>query len=51
MFRSVSHVPSPTDIVFDEYELLPGGASCGDGDMTKDRALYFRLTMSLAKPA
>jgi hypothetical protein len=33
VFFSVSHVPSPTCSVFEEYELLPGGASCGDGDM------------------
>lgn len=26
-------MPSPTDIVFEEYELLPGGDSCGEGDM------------------
>ena len=31
--REVSHVPSPTDIVFEVYELLPGGDSCGEGDM------------------
>jgi len=28
-----SHVPSPTCIVAELYELLPGGASCGEGDM------------------
>ena len=33
VFRCVSHVPSPTNIVFEEYVLLPAGASCGDGDM------------------
>lgn len=27
MFRCVSHVPSPTYIVFDEYVLLPAGVS------------------------
>ena len=26
-------MPSPTDIVFEVYELLPGGDSCGEGDM------------------
>ena len=31
--REASHVPSPTDIVFEVYELLPGGDSCGEGDM------------------
>ena len=29
----LSHVPSPTCNVFDEYVLLPGGASCGAGDI------------------
>jgi hypothetical protein len=33
VFFSVSHVPSPTCKVFEEYELLPGGASCGEGDI------------------
>lgn len=33
VFFSVSHVPSPTCNVFEEYELLPGGASCGEGDI------------------
>ena len=33
MFLDVSHVPSPTVMVFEEYELLPAGANCGDGDM------------------
>jgi len=36
VLREVSHVPSPTDIVFEEYELLPGGASCGEGDIMPD---------------
>jgi hypothetical protein len=34
VFFSVSHVPSPTNKVLEEYELLPGGANCGEGDMT-----------------
>ena len=29
----LSHVPSPTVMVSELYELLPAGASCGDGDM------------------
>jgi hypothetical protein len=29
----LSHVPSPTCRVFEEYEVLPGGASCGAGDI------------------
>jgi hypothetical protein len=33
VFFPVSHVPSPTCNVLEEYELLPGGASCGEGDM------------------
>lgn len=33
VFFSVSHVPSPTCNVFEEYELLPGGANCGEGDI------------------
>ena len=33
VFLEESHVPSPTYIVSDEYMLLPGGASCGDGDI------------------
>ena len=36
MFLEESHVPSPTDIVPEEYELLPGGASCGEGDILVD---------------
>jgi hypothetical protein len=31
----LSHVPSPTCKVLDEYELLPGGASCGAGDIAQ----------------
>ena len=30
MFRWVSHVPSPTYMVFDEYVLLPAGVSPED---------------------
>ena len=30
VFLSESHVPSPTCSVFEEYELLPGGASDED---------------------
>ncbi len=33
VFFVASHVPSPTDIVPEVYELLPAGASCGDGGM------------------
>ncbi len=33
VFFVASHVPSPTLIVPEVYELLPAGASCGDGDM------------------
>ena len=33
VFRCESHVPSPTYIVGELYVLLPGGASCGEGDM------------------
>lgn len=33
VLRVASHVPSPTVIVFEEYELLPAGESCGEGDM------------------
>ncbi len=41
VFFVASHVPSPTFIVFEVYELLPAGASCGDGDiMPGDRRVY-----------
>lgn len=33
VFLDASHVPSPTFIVFEVYELLPAGASCGEGDI------------------
>jgi hypothetical protein len=33
VLRSVSHVPSPTYIVLEEYVLLPGGVSSGLGDI------------------
>jgi len=36
VFLDVSQVPSPTVIVSEEYELLPAGVSCGDGDMVND---------------
>lgn len=33
VFRCESQVPSPTNIVGEVYVLLPGGASCGEGDI------------------
>ena len=35
VFLVESHVPSPTVNVFEEYELLPAGASVGDGDIVE----------------
>lgn len=35
VFLSVSHVPSPTYNVFEEYVLLPAGGSCGEGDISE----------------
>ena len=50
MFLDVSHVPSPTDIVSELYVLLPGGASCAEGDITKadtgdSRISYLKKTL------
>jgi hypothetical protein len=46
VFFPVSHVPSPTCNVLEEYELLPGGASCGEGDMmVVDDSAGLRLTV------
>jgi len=38
VFRCESQVPSPTNIVGEVYVLLPGGASCGEGDMVSGTA-------------
>ena len=48
--RPLSQVPSPTCKVLDEYELLPGGASCGEGDMAKAaRAVQAHEALSCPK--
>ena len=45
--REESHVPSPTDIVFEVYELLPGGDSWGEGDMVLQKRKLLRLSPGL----
>jgi hypothetical protein len=37
-FLPLSQVPSPTFRVFEEYVLLPGAASCGEGDIVVTQA-------------
>lgn len=52
VFLSVSHVPSPTNIVFEVYLLLPGGASC-DVDIAScwDHKLILKSERGKLKPA